>query len=152
VTVPRWLPGVTTAIAVVGLAVAAYLTLAHFTSPDVLACSDSGFVNCARVTTSKQSSILGIPIVLPGLGWWVAMLVLCLPVSWRSDNPWVHRARLALALTGIAFVLWLLYVEFVILHGVCAWCSVIHVLTFAMFALVAIFGIEPAFTPARRAR
>ncbi|MGE5228044.1 MAG: vitamin K epoxide reductase family protein [Planctomycetaceae bacterium] len=151
-TAPRWLPVVTSSIAVVGLGVAAYLTLAHFTSPDVLACSDSGFVNCARVTTSKQSSVLGIPIVLPGLAWWIAMLALSLPVSWRSENPWVHRARLTLALAGMAFVLWLLYVEFVILHGVCAWCSVIHVLTFVMFAIVAIFGIEPALRSSRRPR
>jgi uncharacterized membrane protein len=152
VTVPRWLPGVTTAIAVVGLAVAAYLTLAHFTSPDVLACSDSGFVNCAKVTTSKESNVLGIPVALLGLGWWIAMLALSLPAAWRSGNPWLHRARLALAVAGMGFVLWLLYVEFVILHGVCAWCTVIHVLTFAMFAIVAIFGVEPAFRPSRQAR
>lgn len=142
--IPRWVPPVTAALTVAGLGVAAYLTIAHFSSPDVLVCSGQGFVDCAKVTTSAQSVVVGIPVAALGLGWWAAMFALCLPPSWRSANRWVHRGRLGLAVTGVAFVLWLLYAEFVILRTVCLWCSVVHVLAFALFALVMVYGVEPA--------
>jgi uncharacterized membrane protein len=128
----------------VGIGVATYLTIAHYTSPDVLVCSGKGFVDCAKVTTSRQSIVLGIPVAVIGLVWWIAMFTLCLGVSWRSTNLLVHRTRLALAVAGIAFVLWLLYTEFVTLRAVCLWCSAVHVLSFAVFALVVIYGVEPA--------
>jgi uncharacterized membrane protein len=142
--IPRWLEPTTTAIAAAGLTVAAYLTVAHYTSPDVLVCSGQGFVDCAKVTTSQQSVVVGIPVAVLGLAWWIAMLALCMPVAWRSTKLAMHRIRLALAVAGVMFVLWLLYAEFVILRTVCLWCSVVHVLAFTLFALVVIYGFEPA--------
>ena len=142
--IPRWLAPTTAAVAAAGVGVAAYLTVAHYTSPDVLVCSGQGFVDCAKVTTSRQSAVLGVPVAVLGLGWWIAMLALCLPAAWRSNRKWIHRSRLALAVAGVAFVLWLLYAEFVILGAVCLWCSVVHVLAFALFTLVVIYGSEPA--------
>ena len=142
--IPRWVPRATIALTAAGVAVAGYLTLAHFTSPDLLVCSGQGLVDCAKVTTSRQSAVAGVPVAVIGLVWWMAMFALCLGVSWRSTNPLVHRSRLALAVAGIAFVLWLLYAEFVILRAVCLWCSVVHVLALGVFALVVIYGVEPA--------
>jgi uncharacterized membrane protein len=139
VTTPRWLVWATTAIAAAGVAVAAYLTLAHYTSPGVLACSDQGLVNCARVTTSQQSTFVSIPVAVLGLGWWLAMLALCLPIAWWSQRRWVHRTRLGLAALGMLFVLWLLYAEFVILRAVCLWCSVVHALVFVLFVLLVLY-------------
>ena len=52
------------ALSLVALAAATYLTVAHYTSPKVLACSASGRVNCEAVTTSAQSTFLGIPVAV----------------------------------------------------------------------------------------
>jgi uncharacterized membrane protein len=150
--IPRWLAPATTAIATAGIGVATYLTVAHYTSPAVLVCSGQGFVDCAKVTTSQQSVVFGIPVAMLGLGWWIAMFALCLPTSWRSRRIWVHRSRLVLAIVGVGFVLWLLFAEFVILGTVCLWCSVVHVLAFSLFTLVMIYGVERAgraLTPSR---
>ena len=61
---PRWLPRFTFGAALASVAVAMYLTIAHYTTPDALVCSGSGFVNCATVTTSAQSTFLGIPVAV----------------------------------------------------------------------------------------
>ncbi len=141
---PRWLAPATTAIPAAGVAVSTYLTIAYPTSPDVLACSEKGLVNCAAVTTSAQSTFLGMPVAVLGLGWWLVMLALSLPFAWRASSPIVWRARLGLSVLGVGFVLWLVYAEFVIIGKVCLWCTVVHLLALAMFALVVLFGLEPS--------
>jgi uncharacterized membrane protein len=134
--VARWVAPVTLALALAGLAVSVYLTIAHFTNPELLVCSDSGTVNCEAVTTSAQSTFLGIPVALLGLLWFVAMVVLCLPIAWNAASRNVHLLRLAAAIGGIGFVLWLVYAELVIIGAICLWCTVAHVLAFALFVVV----------------
>jgi uncharacterized membrane protein len=144
VTPPRWVPRATTALCLVGLAAAAYLTYAHYSSPSALVCSDTGIVNCARVTTSKWSTISSVPVAVLGLGYFVVLTPLCLPVAWRSSRRWVHAARLGSTIVGVLMVLWLVYVEFGLIGKVCLWCSVVHLMTLAVFAIVMLYGVEPA--------
>jgi uncharacterized membrane protein len=136
--VARWLPPASLAIAVAGIVVSAYLTIAHFTSPDVLACGTTDTVNCEVVTTSAQSTFLGIPVAVLGLAWFVAMAVLCLPAAWRSEARSVHVVRLAATIAGIGFALWLIYAELFIIGAFCLWCTVAHVLAFALFGIAAV--------------
>ena len=141
---PRWVPRFTFGVTLAGVAVATYLTIAHYTTPNVLACSDTGFVNCSTVTTSAQSSFLGIPVAILGLAWFLVMAVCCSPVAWRSSSAALARARIGLAVLGIGFVLWLVYAELFVIGALCIWCTVIHVLTFVLFATIALFGSSPA--------
>jgi uncharacterized membrane protein len=134
--VERWVAPTTVAVTVGGIAVSTYLTIAHYTDPELLVCSDSGTVNCSAVTTSAQSTFLGVPVALLGLLWFVGMFVLCLPVAWRSTWRPVHVARLVGAIAGIGFVLWLVYAELIIIGAICLWCTVAHVLAFALFVIV----------------
>jgi uncharacterized membrane protein len=134
--VSRWVAPLTTAMALAATAVAAYLTVAHYADPDLLVCAENGTVNCGAVTSSAQSSFLGVPVALLGLVWAAAMLGLCLPVAWRSTSRTVHLARLAGALGGMTFVLWLVYAELIIVGAICVWCTVVHVLAFGLFAVV----------------
>ena len=143
----RRLSRITFGIAIAGVAVAAYLTIAHFTTPDVLACSGSGFVDCATVTTSAQSTFVGIPVAVIGLGWFVAMAALCSPAAWRTRSRSIGLLRFALALLGMGFVLWLIYAELIIIRALCIWCTVIHVLTFSLFVLIALYGTTEAPDP-----
>ena len=39
-------------------------------------------------------------------------------------------------------MLWLVYAELFIIRAICLWCTVVHVLTFTLFVLVALFGLE----------
>ncbi len=149
-TVGRWVPPVSLVLAAFGIAVSTYLTIAHLTTPKVLACSASGTIDCEKVTTSAQSTFVGIPVAMLGVGWFVAMAVLCLPSSWRSSSPLWHASRLTAAVAGIAFTLWLVYAELFIIGAICLWCTVAHLLAFGLFVVAVVTA--PAMIPARRRR
>jgi uncharacterized membrane protein len=123
-------------LVLVGLAVAAYLTIEHFTTAVTLACPDTGAINCAKVTTSSASKLLGVPVALLGLLWFLALLPLMVPAAWRSRDRRLRLARLVLVALGVPFVLWLVYAELFVVHAICLWCTVVHVVTIALFATV----------------
>jgi uncharacterized membrane protein len=144
----RWVGPIALALSLAGLAVSAYLTAAHFTSDAILACSSSGTVDCARVTTSAESSVLGIPVAVLGLGWFAAMTLLTLPMARCSGQPWIARTRMLLAVAGMAFVVWLVYAELFRIGAICLWCTVVHVMAFGLF--VVIVTQAPALDRGRR--
>jgi uncharacterized membrane protein len=131
----RWQPAVTLLLAAFGLGVSVYLTITHFDKV-ALVCSDNGAINCAKVTTSPQSVILGIPVAMLGLAYFVPMLLLCLPAAWRSADRRVHLARLGLAIIGVGMILYLLVAELFIIKAICLWCSSVHVVTFLLFVII----------------
>jgi uncharacterized membrane protein len=130
------LPRIALVLAVAGLLVSAYLTYEHFTSSATLACPETGVVNCAKVTTSEYADILGIPVALLGLGFYVAMTALTVPPSWGL-NPALGRARLAGALVGVVLVGYLVWAELFRINAICLWCTAVHVITVALFAVLA---------------
>ncbi|MGW5194439.1 vitamin K epoxide reductase family protein [Kribbella sp. NPDC004138] len=130
------IPWATLAVAVAGLAVAAYLTYEHFTAGSTLACPDTGVVNCAKVTSSQYSKLFGIPVALLGLAFFVGMTALSVPPMWRTASPWPGRLRLAGVLTGVVFVCYLIWAELFQINAICLWCTVVHALTLVLFALV----------------
>lgn len=141
---PRWPAVAGLVICVLGLADSAYLTYAHYTTAANLACSTKGFIDCAAVTTSSYSHILGIPVAVLGLAYFAFMTPLMLPVAWRSPNPWLRRVRLASSVVGVGMVLWLLYVELIKLDNLCEYCTGVHVLTLGLFLVVAFGTIATA--------
>lgn len=121
-----------------GFGDALYLTIDHFTGALPI-CAANGVIDCAKVTTSEESHVLGVPVALLGLLFYAAVLVINLPPLWRMADAWrvrVAYARLALALGGMGFVLWLLYAEVFLIKAICLWCTGVHVVTFLLFVLV----------------
>jgi uncharacterized membrane protein len=135
---PGWVPVTTTVLCLIALADSAYLTWIHYTNPTGLACSTRGFINCTAVTTSIYSHPFGVPVAVAGLIWSAAMLVLCSPWGWRAASPWVSRLRLAGSVAGIGMVFYLLYVELFELGHLCEYCTVVHVMTVALFIVIAL--------------
>jgi uncharacterized membrane protein len=146
--VPLWLQLTTFVLALAGLGVSTYLTVAHFTESTLLGCSESGLVNCTKVTTSPQSYVFGIPVAVLGLAFYVAAVALMSPWAWRSSRREVHLIRLGSVLVGVGFVLYLIYAELFIIGSICLYCTSVHVITFLLFALTAaaaaIWGLNPA--------
>jgi uncharacterized membrane protein len=134
----RWAVAVSEVLSLAGVAVAAYLTYAHYTSAKVLACSDKGLVNCAKVTTSSYSRIFGLPVSDTGLGYFVAMAVLCSPWAWRSTYRILRALRVLAALSGVGLILWLVYVELFRLDAICLYCTALHAITVLLFVTVAL--------------
>ncbi len=133
----RWQPVTATVLCLFGLGVATYLTLTHFDTSVPLSCpAGGGFINCAKVTTSPQSEIFGIPVAVLGLVYFVPMLALNLPAAWRSLDRRVHLARLVMAVVGVCMVLYLVSAELFIIRNLCLWCTSVHVVTFLLFVVV----------------
>ncbi len=130
----RWRVITSLVLSIAGLGVATYLTVAHY-SHTPLVCADTGIVNCAKVTSSAQSVFLGVPVALWGLLFFVAMIGVNLPVAWRSTDRRIHALRLAMAIVGMCFVLYLVSAELLIIKNICLWCTSVHAITFLLFVL-----------------
>jgi uncharacterized membrane protein len=134
-------PMALTGIALVGTAIAGYLTATH-ANVVPLVCSLNAVVNCASVTHSAYSVIPGtsVPISSLGVAWFLVNGLISI-IAWRAassgtDEPgWLRPIQLAWATPALAFVLYLVYVEIVLLHQVCEWCTVVHLLVVATFVL-----------------
>lgn len=132
-TAPRWSAPIPLLTCLAGLAVAGYLTYAHFTATKVLACPDTGLVNCLKVTTSPESVLLGVPVALLGLLYFAGMALLCTPAAWRSPGRALSAARLVGVATGVAMVTYLIYDELFVLDALCLYCTAVHVLVVVLF-------------------
>ncbi len=155
-----WLQVTTFVLALVGLGVSVYLTIAHFTESTLAGCSESGLVNCTKVTTSPQSYVFGIPVAVLGLAFYLFAAVIMSPWAWQAARREIHLLRIASVVVGIGFVLYLIYAELFIIGSICLYCTSIHIITFVLFVLTmvaaAAWGLKPGarwtFGAARKLR
>ena len=148
-TVPLWFQLVTWVLSLAGLGVSIYLTIAHFTESKLLGCSESGLVNCTKVTTSPQSYVFGIPVAVLGLAFFVAAVALMSPWGWRWARREVALIRIASLVVGMGFVLYLLYAELFTIGSICLYCTSVHAITFLLFVLT-IFAAAAWGLPGRQ--
>lgn len=106
----------TAVLALVGVAIAGYLTWVHYAGLKPYCVGGGG--SCERVQSSRWSELVGIPVAVLGLAGYVLLLAsLALP-----DDLGRSVAAL-LALVGAGFSLWLSYVEVAKLDAICQWCA-----------------------------
>jgi uncharacterized membrane protein len=139
-TIPRWLAPLSLTWCVLGLLTSAYLTYEHYTGSTTLACPASGAVDCAKVTSSAWSTILGVPVAPLGLVFFVVMLVLCRPSLLRRRSVALDVVRLGFCGIGLLMALYLLWAELFQIHAICLWCTGVHILTFLLFVTL-LFGL-----------
>ena len=132
-------------LSLLGVAISIYLTSVHYENVP-LVCSTTGLVDCASVLSSPYSVVPGttIPITVPGLAWCLVSAALAF-TAWRI---WPERRSLRIAefawmLVGMVTVLYLVYVELVRLHKICAWCTGLHVIILVMFLITVVNLQEP---------
>jgi uncharacterized membrane protein len=132
----RWQIVSSLALCAIGLALAGYTLWVHW-HPGSLVCVSAGPIDCAAVLTSAQSVVLGIPVPVFGIIFFLVLGALCLPPAWRSSQARVHVLRLLVATVGIFTVLYLISTELFTVKKICLWCTGVHVVTFALFVIVA---------------
>ncbi|HEU5389906.1 MAG TPA: vitamin K epoxide reductase family protein [Streptosporangiaceae bacterium] len=142
-----WMQLTTFVVALGGLGVSIYLTIAHFTESALAGCSESGLVNCTKVTTSPQSYVFGIPVAVLGLAFFVFGVAIMSPWAWQARRREVHMLRVASMVAGIGMVIYLVYAEFIIIDAICLYCTSVHIITFLLFVLAAFsaaaWGLKP---------
>lgn len=126
-------------LSLLGVGITIYLTSVHYENVP-LVCSETGLINCTRVISSSYSVVPGttLPITIPGFGWCVVSAALAVAGLFASRGFWQSRIRVAQfawASAGLLVVLYLVYVEIVRLHTICAWCTALHVIILLVFLI-----------------
>jgi uncharacterized membrane protein len=132
--------------------VSVYLTIAHFTQSALLGCSESGLVNCTKVTTSPQSYVFGIPVAVLGLAFYLFAAAIMSPWAWRAARRQIHLLRIAALVVGMGFVLYLIYAELFIIGSICLYCTSVHAITFVLFVLTVFAAAAWGLRPGRSGR
>ena len=121
---------VTVVLAIVGIAVAGYLTWIHYADVKPLC---TGISNCERVQSSSYAELGGIPIALIGLVGYAGILVAAL-----LPGSTARLAGIYFAFTGAGFSAYLTWVELAQIDAICQWCLVSAGLMMALAALSAL--------------
>jgi len=137
--------------AIAGLGTSAYLTLTHYQAVP-LACPTGGVVDCSLVTQSRYGVLAGtgLPISVPGLVFFAVGLALSLLAARAPRRRLAVLALLAAwCAGGLLVVLYLAYVEIVVLRRICEWCTATHALVLLML-LLALSRLQAAALRSRR--
>ena len=113
-----------------GIAVSIYLTVVHYAG-FVPACPASGAINCEAVLSSPYAVIAGtsIPTSAAGIVWFAISVVL-----WARPR---RNLLLAWSLLGLLTVIYLLFIEIVLVGAICLWCTAAHLLV-VVLVLIAV--------------
>ena len=131
-------------VAVVGLAIAGYLTAVHYGGGSPVCAVAHG---CATVQQSEYAELGGMPVALLGLLGYAAILVTLL-----RDDDTARAATALLALSGAGFSLYLTYVEVFTLEAICIWCvgSAVCMVVLAVLSSLRVVGTaEPQHAGSR---
>jgi uncharacterized membrane protein len=134
----RKLPLAASLVALVGLADSIYLTVHHYTA-ELIPCGE-GF-DCGAVLTSSYSEIAGIPLAAFGAVAYFLAFSLALLTAFGRD---LWRLFGLLTIVMAAFSVYLIYVQYALIHAWCQFCLISAATTFTLFLiyLVSLF-IKP---------
>jgi uncharacterized membrane protein len=97
--------------------------------------------DCNAVQGSSYAQILGIPVALFGIIFYVAVALLWIALPRFTDN---RRRRIALGsllgltVAGTLFSVYLTILEIFVIEAICAWCLTSAVISTALMLLVAV--------------
>jgi uncharacterized membrane protein len=107
-------------LAVVGIAIAGYLTIVHYRE-SLLVCS--GISDCETVQTSKYAEIVGVPVALLGLLTFVLLLALAIVRILQPERTdMTTMIAFVLIVGAVGFYIYLTYLELFVIDAVCQWC------------------------------
>jgi uncharacterized membrane protein len=126
-------------LALLGLLVSIYLLAYKLGMVGTLVCGSSGA--CERVQDSPYAQFLGLPVAAYGVcGFAVLLAVARAGLSERwGTHPGPTRLLAAFSAVGVAFAVYLTYLEIAVIHDICRWCVAIAVTVTAIF-VVALLG------------
>lgn len=105
-------------LAIIGMLVSGYSWYGHYSDSTETFCDISTTFSCSTVNKSIYSEFLGIPVAAIGFFGYTVILLLAL-----SQQP-MWRYVLAAGILGIAFSLYLTYLEFAVLKAYCILCLI----------------------------
>ena len=121
-------------VALAGLFVALYLTLYKLGYIGNLVCAVG---SCEVVQTSKWATLLGYPVAVWGVAYYVGVLAVSLTGLSPSlvDDKRLSQLLVFITATGVLFSLWLTYLELFVIDAICMWCVVSAILATILFVV-----------------
>ncbi len=117
----RLVPYALALLAVAGLGISSYLTVAHWGDKAIVC---GGLGQCDYVNSSEYATIGGVPVALFGAGLYLAMLGAALLWARLPEDERWPVVYWGLALAGAGYAAYLTYVELGVIHAICVWCVV----------------------------
>jgi vitamin-K-epoxide reductase (warfarin-sensitive) len=114
----------------------------HYAKSATQFCDFSQKFSCDIVNRSEYSAIQGIPVAGIGVAGYAALFVLV--TFWRSRSNTPNRL-LGAAIVGLAFALYLTYIE---AYELMTWC-ILCLISLALISLISLFAVVVKFRSAR---
>jgi uncharacterized membrane protein len=123
-------------LAILGTLDSIYLLIYKLTGNSQMCLGNGG---CHNVNFSPYSEIYGIPVSLFGISAFVAILcILSLEVRLKIAKENGPLAIFGISLGGLAFTIYLTYLEIYIIHAICPFCVASAILITLIFILATI--------------
>ncbi|HVT40890.1 MAG TPA: vitamin K epoxide reductase family protein [Gemmatimonadaceae bacterium] len=121
-------------LSLAGVFLATYLSLYKLGIIGSLAC---GTGQCEVVQTSQWATLVGAPVALWGVGFYLAMFAASVAGSFGhlTESRAISVALVVMSGWGVLFSGWLTYVEVVKIEAICRWCVASAILVLALFVL-----------------
>lgn len=129
---------------VAGLAVSAYLTSVHYAAAQ-LVCTTAGPINCERVLASGYAVIAGssLPTSAAGVVWFAGSAAVAAATWLGIGRSRLPALQIVWSSIGLLTVVYLLFVEIVLVGALCLWCTAAHVLVVAIFLVTVTIRRSP---------
>ena len=128
-------------LSLIGLALSAVSLERHYAKSDTTFCDFSQKFSCDIVNRSEYSEVAGIPVAGIGVAGYAALFLLSTLGKARSETP---NRLLAAAAAGLAFALYLTYVEAFELKTWCVLCLGSQLAIFLITVLSAVRKFQTA--------
>jgi len=130
------------ALAIAGMIVSAVSLQRHYAKSATEFCDFSQRFSCDIVNRSEYSSIMGIPVAGIGVAGYAVLFALATFFRSRVETP---GRLLSAAVVGLAFALYLTYIEAYVLT---TWC-ILCLISLALISLISMFAIVVKVRAAR---
>ena len=121
-------------LSLAGVVVSAVSLQRHYAKSATAFCDFSQQFSCDIVNRSEYSTIQGIPVAGIGVAGYAALIVLATFWKSRAETP---NRLLGAAITGLAFALYLTYIE---AYELMTWC-ILCLISLALISLISLLAI-----------
>jgi uncharacterized membrane protein len=125
-------------LALSGVFDATYLTIKHYVG-GAIPCGI--FSGCETVLNSSYSVMLGIPLALYGVAYYLAILILTLWYLDRRIEIVFHLLTRSTVL-GFLFSVWFVYLQVVVIGAICTFCMISALISTVLFLCGAILTLD----------
>jgi uncharacterized membrane protein len=115
------------ALSLIGIILAVYLLWEQFFHPSFQPCNINSTINCNAIISGAVAKTFGIPTPLYGLSGYI---IIFLSAIFRKK-----KLLLEMSIFGLAFCLWIAYIELFQLHVICPVCILCQIIMLSVCSL-----------------